>query len=311
MGTRTTTSRRGRIAVLAGAAALALSGCALTPFAPGGGGRAGAEIDADAAIVLRGGSFSIFGEYGSWRTVVDADSATYYFTLPDGTELVEIPAELSPEDRDWVERMAGEYLDWAETDPQGDDLPCMDALSMTVTISGSTTHESTMQLCGDTEPLDRLSDAVDDVQSPLVAEIVRPWDEATYEIVPWSADGSGPDPSAPIERYHLARADHGDGGMPARAENAPPGWGQGRTPVTGVYWADGSSSDGVNLGWDGTASVLKASSRMMIGHEQLGCGDPTAQIRVIKEGYPAATLWTEAVCAGQPTEDVVAALRGL
>lgn len=309
MGMRTSTRGPGRIAVLASAAALALSGCALIPFAPGGGSRSGAEVGPDDVITLSGASFSIFGQYGSWRTVVDADSVTYSFTLPDGAVVAEIPAELEAEDRDWIERMAGEYLDWERTNPQGDDHVCMDAPSMTVAVTGSMAHESTMQLCGGTEPLDRLRDAVDDAESPLVEELVRPYDEVTYEIIPWSADGSGPDPAAPVERYHLAQAEYGEG-MPARAENAPAGWGQGRTPVTGVHWADGSSEDGVSMGWDGTATVLQATATMMIGHEQLGCSDQTGQIRVAKEGYPAGALWTERICAGEPTEDLVAALRG-
>lgn len=287
------TRRLGATALLA-ALTLALGACTL-PRLPG---QDGPDLAGDDVITLSQDSAGVFGYFGSSSTEVTADTVTERFVLPNDVEIFAVAEEITPEHRATVEGDAEAYLTWERT-LSDEDLPvCTDIPPLTVEISGSTTHESTVQDCMQESPLRVLDRSVRSAQSELPGQLARPTGDWTIEIRPWGEDG--PDESAPVERYQLSAAEH-EIGMGITAQNAPAGWGEGLEPDTG---------EGSPLGWDATGTVLTGINDFLLGQRQLGCGDQTGEIRVIHEGSPSTT-WAYSLCPGQQSEVLAEILRGL
>lgn len=287
-------TRRLRATALLAALTLALGACTL-PRSPG---QDGPDLAGDDVLTLTHTAAGMFGYFGASYTEVGADTITQTFVLPDQTEIFSVTEEISAGDRAHIEDSAEEYLDWERTLSEKERTPCTDVPSTGVEISGSITHESSVQDCMDESPLQVLEGSVRSAQSELPGQLARPTADWTIEIRPWGEDG--PDESAPVERYRLTAAQH-EIGMGITAQNAPSGWGEGLEPDTG---------DGAPLGWGTTGTVLIELNAFLLGQDQLGCGDQTGEIRVIQEGMPATT-WTYRLCPGQQSEVLADVLRGL
>lgn len=289
----TRTRRTGAAALLA-ALTLALSACTI-PRLPG---QDGPDLAGDDVLTLTHTAAGMFGFFGTSSTEVGADTVTQSFVLPNETVIFSVTEEITAEDRERIEESAEEYLDWERTLSDEERTPCTDIPSTGVEISGSITHESSVQDCTGESPLRALERSVRSAQSALPGQLARPTADWTVEIRPWGEDG--PDESAPVERYRLSAAQH-EIGMGITAQNTPPGWGETLEPDTG---------DGAPLGWDTTGTLLIELNDFLLGQDQLGCGDQTGEIRVTHEGTPAMT-WTYRLCPGQQSEALADALRAL
>lgn len=174
------TRRLGATALLA-ALTLALGACTL-PRLPG---RDGSDLAGDDVITLSQDSAGVFGYFGSSSTEVTADTVTERFVLPNDVEIFAVAEEITPEHRATVEEDAEAYLAWERT-LSDEDLPvCADIPPLTVDISGSTTHESTVQDCMQESPLRVLDRSVRSAQSELPGQLARPTGDWTIEIRPW------------------------------------------------------------------------------------------------------------------------------
>lgn len=291
---RRTLGRPLGIAALLAALLLPLGACS-PPSLPGLGGTDLAEND---VITLTHPSAGMFGYYGDAFTTVEANAVTTSYVLPDGTEIFSLTDEIDSRERERIEDSAERYLAWEKDRSDDDRTVCTDIPSTTVEVSGSITHESVVLDCGDAHPLQDLEGAVGDARSSLAGRLARPAADWSVEIRSWA--GGGPNESAPVERYRLLAAEH-ETGMGATAQHAPEGWGADLPEDTG---------DGAPLGWDTTGTVLLELNAFLIGQDQLGCEDPTGEIRVIREGTPSLT-WTSRLCAGQQSEVLAEVLRGL
>lgn len=294
-----TTARRTAALTLLGALTLtlALSSCSLLPAGHG------PELADDDVLTLGHSAAGMFGYFGYGSTTVAADTISTRYELPNGAEIYETTDELDPEVRDRIEVKAGEYVAWEGKLSEKQRTPCTDIPSTAVEISGSITHESSVQDCADDAPLRALEQSVRDAEPELFDQLARPADDWTVEIRPWTEDGpagGGPDDSAPVERYQLRAAQH-EIGMGITAENAPAGWGDDLPPDEGT---------GAPLGWDATGTVLRDLNAFLLNQRTLGCGDQTGEIRVIKQGKPSQT-WTYRLCPGQRSEVLAQTLRGL
>ena len=290
-GTRT--GRAGMLALL-GALTLVLGACSL-PHLPG---RSGPDLASQDVITLSRANAGIMGYFGEWTTEVAADTITMTYQLPNDAVISTVTEELSPAHREAIVQATEEYVAWEKTLSERERTPCTDIPSTTVTISGSLTHDSSVQDCEGETPLRTLTSVVRDAQSPRSREVARPTHDWTIEIRPWS--GEGPDESADVERYHLSAAEPEEG-MAIEAENAPAGWGAGLAEDEG---------DGAPLGWDATGTVLIVLNDFLQGQDQLGCGDPVGEIRAIQHDTPSQT-WAYRLCPGQQSEALVDVLRGL
>lgn len=295
---RGTGAGRAGMLALFGAFALILGACSL-PQLPG---RGGPDLTAQDVITLTRASAGMTGFFGVGTTEIAANTITMRYQLPNDVEISAVTQELSAEHRESIETAAQEYVAWERTLSEREHTPCTDIPSTGVTISGSFTHDSSVQDCDDDSPLRTLKGAVRDAQSPRSLEVARPVDEWTIEIRPWVGDG--PDEDGTVERYELSAADH-ETGMGISAQNAPSGWGAGLGEV-----AEGGGGDGAPLGWDGTGTILVALNDFLQGQDQLGCGDPSGEVRVIEHGTPSRT-WAYRLCPGQQSEALVEVLRAL
>lgn len=292
-----TTARRPGALALLGALTLALSSCSLLPAGDG------PELAADDVITIGSSAAGMFGYFGHGSTTVAADTISTRFELPNGAEIYETTDELDPAARDLIEERAGKYVAWEGKLSQKTQNPCTDLPSTGVEITGSITHESSVQDCADDSPLRALKQSVRDAEPELFGQLARPVDDWTIEIRPWTEDGpvgGGPDDSAPVERYVLTAAQH-EIGMGISAESTPAGWGADLAPDEG---------NGAPLGWDTTGLVLIDLNAYLLNQDKLGCVDQTGQIRVTKQGNPAQT-WTHRLCPGQHSEVLAQTLRGL
>lgn len=287
------TRRTGAAALLA-ALTLALGACTL----PGLPGQDGSELDGQDVITLTRPSAGMFGFFGTSSTEVGGATVRQTFQLPNGAEIFSVTEEISDGDRGRIEEAAAEYLDWERTLSDAERHPCTDMPSTGIEISGSITHEASVQDCQNETPLRLLEHSVRDAQSELPGQLARPTGDWTVEIRPWAGDG--PDESVPVERYRLSAAQH-EIGMGITAQNPPSGWGEDLEADTG---------EGSPLGWDTTGTVLVGINDFLLGQGRLGCGDPSGEIRVIHEGTPSTT-WAYRLCPGQRSAALAELLRGL
>lgn len=291
-------SRRTAAGALLAALALTLGACSLLP------GRGAPDLAASDLITLRVTSAGMFGYFGGATTEVDTNSISMRYRLPNDAVIFEHTEELADGDRERIEEAAEKYVGWEKTLSDRERIPCTDTPPTGVEISGSVTHDSSVQDCVDDTPLRDLRERVDDAEPELTEHLARPVDDWTIEIRPWAEDG--PDEAAPVERYELSKAQH-EIGMGISAENAPEGWGAGLAPGDDD---DGDGTRSAPLGWDATGTVLTEINDYLLGQDQLGCGDQTGEIRVIKQGDPSLT-WTYRLCPGQQSEVLAETLRGL
>lgn len=285
--------RNTRAIVLMTGLAMMVSACSLPQW--GGGG---ADLASGDVITITRTSAGMFGLFGAGTTEIAEDTVTSRYSLPNNAEIYALTEELAAPDREHIEHAAEEYLEWERTLSERARTPCTDIPSDRIEISGSTTHESTVQDCSEDTPLRALKQSVTHAQSEFPEQLAHPTDEWTIEIRPWAGDG--PDESADVERYALTRAEH-EKGMGITAQNAPSGWGAELVP---------EGDDPASLGWDTTGTVLTEINGFLLGQRQLGCGDQTGEIRVIKQGEPSLT-WTYRLCPGQQSEVLAQTLRGL
>lgn len=292
---RTIESRRcgaRRAALLAGAAALALSGCGIanTAFPV-------SLADEDVITVVRSDA-GIFGYYGGSTMEVAATTITTRYTLPDGTELYEVTDELEPLQRERVVDAAETYLEWERF--AGDRGLCTDLPSTTVTVSGSTTHESSYQEC-DLEVLTDLRRTIEDSRGSVTRDLAHPAQEWTVEIQPLTAEGEPVADTGSAERYAFQPGYYPDLVM-VQAEGAPEGWGADLAP--------GPEEGQRVLEAPEVATALQGINGVLLDQDRIGCGDATAEVTLTRGGAPSA-LWEFPVCPGQSTEELVEALRGL
>lgn len=279
-------------ALLLAGAMLALAGCE-----PPGTGGSGPDLGEDDVVTLVEPHASLDGYFGSTVTEVGKDSMTTRFEMPDGTEIYAATEEMDPWRREEVVEAAQEYIGWRAgiRDP----APCTDIGSTTVRITGAVEHESEMQDCAPDTPLRALRLTIDDSRGPDAEHRAHPYEDWTIEVRPWSGDG--PDESAPVERYLLRRGEFRTL-MYMSAENAPAGWGEDLVP--------GAEEGERALDEAATASVMKDLNGFLLGQDQMGCGDPSGEVRVIREGIPALQ-WTYRLCADEHSEVLVGTLRGM
>ncbi|GAA1485122.1 hypothetical protein [Brachybacterium fresconis] len=283
---------------LLAALALTLGACSLLP------GRGAPDLAASDVITLHITSAGMFGYFGGATTEIDADTISMRYRLPNDAVIYDLTEELEAGDRERIEEAAEKYVAWEKTLSEKERTPCTDIPSTGVEISGSVTHDSSVQDCGDDTPLRDLRQRVDDAEPEPAEHLAHPLDDWTIEIRPWAEDG--PDESAPVERYVLTKAQH-EIGMGISAENTPDGWGAGLAPGDDE---DGDGTGSAPLGWDATGAVLTEINDYLLGRDQLGCGDQTGEIRVIKQGDPSQT-WTYRLCPGQQSEVLAETLRSL
>ena len=295
-----TTARRPGALALLGALALALSSCSLCP--------PGTVLSSPPTTSSPSGSSAagMFGYFGHGSTTVAADTISTRFELPNGAEIYETTDELDPAARDLIEERAGKYVAWEGKLSQKTQNPCTDLPSTGVEITGSITHESSVQDCRRRHT----SEHAEAIRARCGARAVRAartpcrrlsW---TIEIRPWTEDGpvgGGPDDSAPVEDATCSPRPSTRSGWGISAENTPAGWGADLAPDEG---------NGAPLGWDTTGLVLIDLNAYLLNQDKLGCGDQTGQIRVTKQGNPAQT-WTHRLRPGQHSEVLAQTLRGL
>lgn len=286
--------RRGarRAALLAGAAALALSGCGIanTAFPV-------SLADEDVITVARSDA-GIFGYYGGRTMEVAATTITTRYTLPDGTELYEVTDELEPLQRERVVDAAETYLEWERF--AGDQGLCTDIPNTTVKVSGSRTHESSYQEC-DLDVLTDLRRTVEDSRGRVTRDLARPTQEWTVEIQPLTAEGEPVADAGAAERYAFQPGYYPDLAM-VQAEGAPEGWGADLAP--------GPEEGQRVLEAADVATALQGINGVLLGQDRIGCRDATAEITLTRTGKPS-TVWEFPVCPDQTPEELVAALRGL
>lgn len=287
------TRRTGAMALLV-ALTLALSACTL-PRLPW---QDGPDLGSGDVIAVTRTSAGIFGYFGSSRTEVAQETIRQTYRLPNGTEIFSLTEEITPGDRGRIEDAAADYLDWERTLSERQRTPCTDVPATGIEISGSVTHESSVQDCGEETPLRLLVQSVRTAQTELPGRLARPTGDWTVEIRPWAEDG--PDETAPVERYRLSAAQH-EIGMGITAQNAPSGWGEVLEPDTG---------EGSPLGWDGTGTVLIGINDFLLAQRHMSCRDPIGEIRVIHEGAPSTT-WTYCLIPGEQSEALTELMRGL
>lgn len=292
--------RTARATALAGALMMLMSACSL-PMVPGPGGP---DVTSQDVITIHRSAAGMFGFFGSGSTSVAEDSITQRFSIPNGVEIYSYTEELETQDRMQIEEATEKYLVWESTLSQEQQILCTDMPNTDVEISGSFSHESSVQDCKDESPLRALKQTVRNAQGPLAAQLAVPTEDWTIEIRPWVEDepyGGGPDEEAPVERYDLLAAEH-EVGMGILAQNTPDGWGERLAQPRGV--------EHQQLGWDTTGVVLTEVNDFLLGQGQMGCGDPSGEIRVIQQRNPALT-WTYRLCPGEHSEELAQTLRGL
>ncbi|SLN03960.1 hypothetical protein FM103_16235 [Corynebacterium xerosis] len=211
------TARRPGALALLGALTLALSSCSLLPAGDG------PDLADDDVITIGRSAAGMFGYFGEGSTTIAADTISQRYELPNGAVIYETTDELDPEARDLIEKRAGAYVVWEGKLSEKEHNPCTDIAATSVSISGSITHDSDVQDCGDGTPLRDLEDSVRDADPEPLGQLAHPVDDWTIEIRPWTEDGptgGGPDESAPVERYELSAARH-EIGMGITGETPP------------------------------------------------------------------------------------------
>lgn len=286
-----TTGRRG--AALTAMLALALTGCGIA--LPGLGGAP--ELDEQDVITYSRSVSGVYGDLGTRTVEVGPDTLTTGYSMSGGTELFSVEEELAAEDRERIVTATEEYISW-EGAPSAKAV-CADTPSITVQVTGSHEHSSTMDDCPGDEPPAALLSALEEAQGTEVAALAVPGVEWRIELRPWSGDG--PEEGARAEQYRLG---HGADGSPMSIEGdrAPAGWGDELDPA--------SDEDERLLDEEATASVLRGVNGVLMPEAPLECDAPTGAMTLLRDTEPTDT-WEVPVCAGQETEALVEELRGL
>lgn len=283
--------RRG--AVLTAALALALTGCGVA--LPGLGGAP--ELDEQDVITYSRSVQGLYGDLGTRTVEVGPDTLTTGYSMPGGTELYSVQEALAAEDRERIMTATEEYIAWQ--DSPGDKAVCADTPSITVQVTGSHEHSSTMDDCPGNEPPGALLSALEEAQSAEVAALAVPGVEWRIELRPWSGDG--PEEGTRAERYALGH--DGEGGpVTIEGERVPEGWGAGLEQDT--------YGEALVLDEETAVAVLRAVNGVLMPDSALDCDAPTGALTLLRDGEPSGT-WELPVCAGQETEALVDALRGL
>lgn len=284
------------IALLVGSVLL-LSACS-TPDLPGLG--TGRDLAAEDTITLTQPMVMPDGYYGEETTVIAADTIIGRYALPDGTEIFSVEQELDAQGRDLLEQAVERYLEWEPSVPAEERMDCMDAGMLTVEVSGSLEHASTMQDCDPDSPLRDLTVQARDTQGERVDQLARPFTDWAVEIRPWAGDG--PEESAPVESYAMQGEAFSDGVWVTPA-NPPDGWGADLAAAS-------NDPERFLVPWASSGPALAELNRLLLAQDQLGCDAPNGEIRIIDEVDPDES-WTYRVCPGQPSELLVEELRGL
>lgn len=283
-------------ALLAGSTLL-LGACSMSDLP---GLDTGPDLAAEDLITLTRPMVMPDGYYGEETTVITAETITGRYVLPDGTEIFSVEQELDAEDRELLEQAAEDYLEWEPSVSPEERMDCMDAGMLTVEVSGSLEHESSMQDCAPDSPLRDLTVQTRDTQGERVDQLARPFADWAVEIRPWAGDG--PDEAAPVESYDIQGEAFSDG-VWVTPENPPDSWGTELTAAT-------NDPERFLVPWGRSGPVLAELNRVLLAQDQLGCDAPSGEIRIVDRGDPDQA-WTHPVCSGQPTELLLEELRGL
>lgn len=294
---------RTRSLAAAVASVLLLSGCgSLLPMSwPLGGG----SIASTDVITLSRGSMYGFTPTGSSSVEIDGTTMVHRFALParpseDRVVIYELEHEVTAEDRDRIEELTAEYIDWERTVPEDERDPCTDIPGYTVQVTGSVTHKSSMQDCHGGTPLTALASAIHASAPEKVTYLANPNQAWSIEIAPLEhADGR------PVETYTLAPVDNPAGGMEITAENPPEGWGQ--------HWVDGTDPGPHVMDWDLTGEVLTELNLFFTSTDQIHC-DHETRVQLTKHttgDHRPDLTWSYPLCEDQVSGDFVETMRGL
>lgn len=282
-----------RSAVLSAALVLTLTGCGIT--VPGIGGSP--ALDEQDVITYSSSVAGVYGRLGTRIFEVGPDTLTTRYSMPGGTELYAVEEELAAEDRERIVSATEEYIVWQ--DSPGDKAVCADTPMVTVQVTGSHEHSSTVEDCSEDEPPRAILRALEEAQSAEVHSLAVPGVMWRIEVRPWSGDG--PEEGARAERYELGR---GASGVPMSitGERAPAGWGDELEP--------GSDKNERLLDEESTIAVLRGVNAVLMPESPLACDAPTGAMILRRDSEPTSTLELP-VCPGQATEALVEDLRGL
>lgn len=286
-----TTGRRG--AAPTAVLVLSLAGCGITPPGPGGTPELG-EKD---VITYSRSVMGVYGDLGTRTVEVGPDMLTSRYSMPAGTELYSVEEELAAEDRERIVTAAEEYIAWQGS--PGEKAVCADTPTVTVQVTGSHEHSSTVDDCAGDAPPGALLRALEEAQSAEVAALAAPGLEWRIELRRWRGDG--PEEGARAERYRLG---HGGDGSPMsiEGERAPAGWGE--------ELEHGTDEDERLLDEESTVAVLRGVNAVLMPDSPLACEAPTGAMTLLRDSEPTDTLELP-VCPGQATEALVEELRGL